>query len=62
MSASLRYRVTHSMRASAQVTAPGAATNKIVPVSTRPNRQNRSVCSRMSLRLVQKQKLRVVNR
>jgi hypothetical protein len=39
----------HSMRASAQVTAPGAATNMIVAVSTRPNRQNRSTCSRMSL-------------
>jgi hypothetical protein len=39
----------HSMRASAQVTAPGAATSRIVAVSTRPNKQNRSTCSRMSL-------------
>jgi hypothetical protein len=39
----------HSMRASAQVTAPGAATNILVAVSTRPNRQNRNTCSRMSL-------------
>src|SRR5262249_6899201 len=38
-----------SMRASAQVTAPGAVTNIIVTVSTRPNRQNRSTCSRMSV-------------
>jgi hypothetical protein len=46
-----------SIRASAQVTAPGAATNMIVAVSTRPNRQNRSTCSRMSVASVQKQKL-----
>ena len=39
----------HSMRASAQVTAPGAITSMIVAVSTRPNRQNKSTCSRMSL-------------
>src|SRR5262249_2769424 len=39
----------HSMRDSGQVTAPGAVTSKIVAVSTRPNRQNRSTCSRMSL-------------
>jgi hypothetical protein len=52
----------HSMRASAQVTAPGAATSIIVAVSTRPNRQNRSTCSRMSVPLVQKQKLGLVNR
>ena len=52
----------HSMRASAQVTAAGAVTSMIVAVSTKPNRQNRSRCSRMSVRLVQKQKLGVVNR
>ena len=39
----------HSMRARAQVTAPCAATSMIVAVSTRPNRQNRSTCSRMSV-------------
>ena len=39
----------HSMRASAQVTARGAITRMIVAVSTRPNRQNRTTCSRMSL-------------
>jgi hypothetical protein len=39
----------HSMRASAQVTAPGAITSMIVAVSTRPKRQNKSTCSRMSL-------------
>src|SRR5262249_31590405 len=49
-----------SMKASAQVTA-GAITSMIVAVSTRPNRQNRSTCSRMSVPLVQKQKLGVVN-
>src|SRR5215831_9988072 len=37
----------HSMRASAQVTASGAITNMIVAVSTTPNRENRSTCSRM---------------
>jgi hypothetical protein len=37
------------MRDSAQVTVPGAATSMIVGVSTRPNRQNRSTCSRMSV-------------
>jgi hypothetical protein len=48
------------MRASAQVTAPGATASIITAVSTRPNRQNRSTCSRMSVPLVQKQKLGVV--
>jgi hypothetical protein len=43
----------HSMKASAQVTAPGAVTSIIVAVSTRPNRQNKSTCSRMSVSLVQ---------
>src|SRR5262245_59206753 len=57
-----RRREAHSMRASAQVTAPGATTSIIVAASTRPNRQNRSTCSRMSVPLVQKQKLGVVNR
>src|SRR5262249_34014555 len=51
----------HSMRASAQVTAPGAVTSMIVAVSTRPNGQNRSTCSRMSVPLVQNQILRLVN-
>jgi hypothetical protein len=51
----------HSMRASAQVTAPGAVTSMIVAVSTRPNRQNRSTCSRMSVPLVQNQMLSPVN-
>src|SRR6516225_2782884 len=51
-------REAHSMRDSAQVTAPGAVTSIIVAVSTRPNRQNRSTRSRMSAPLVQKQKLR----
>src|SRR5215831_7101300 len=37
------------MRASAQVMAPGAVTSMIVAVSTRPNRQNRNRCSRMSV-------------
>jgi hypothetical protein len=41
-----------SMRASAQVTVPGAVTSMIVAVSTRPNRQNKSTCSRMSVSLV----------
>ena len=41
------------MSASAQVTAPGAVTNMIVAVNTRPNRQNRSTCSRTSVPLVQ---------
>src|SRR5262249_21671693 len=50
------------MRASAQVTAPGAVTSKIVAVITRPNRQNKSTCSRMSVPLVQEHKLRLVNR
>jgi len=52
----------HSMRATAQVTAPGAVTSIIVAVSTSPNRQNRSTRSRMSVPLVQKRKLRLVNR
>jgi hypothetical protein len=43
----------HSMKASAQVTAPGAVTSIVVAVSTRPNRQNKSTCSRMSVSLVQ---------
>src|SRR5262249_46441826 len=50
------------MSESAQVTAPGAVTSMIVAVSTSPNRQNRSTCSRMSVPLVQKRKLRLVNR
>jgi hypothetical protein len=45
------------MRASAQVTAPGAVTSRVVAMSTRPNRQNRSTCSRMSVPSQQKQKL-----
>jgi hypothetical protein len=53
-------REAHSMRDSAQVTAPGAVTSMIVAVSTRPNRQNRSPCSRMSVPLVQNQMLRLV--
>jgi len=55
-------REAHSMRDSAQVTAPGAVTSTIVAVSTRPNRQNRSTCSRMSGPLVHIQMLRLVNR
>jgi hypothetical protein len=51
-----------SMRDSAQVTAPGAIANMIAAVSTRPNRQNRSTCSCMSVPLVQKHKLGLVNR
>src|SRR5262249_17391021 len=47
--ASAVRREAHSMRASAQVTAPGAITSMIVAVSTSPNRQNRSTSSRMSL-------------
>src|SRR5262249_37733861 len=38
----------HSTRDNAQVTAAGAVTSMIVAVSTRPNKQNRSTCSRMS--------------
>src|SRR5262249_49501952 len=34
-----REREAHSMRDSAQVTAPGAVTSKIVAVSTSPNRR-----------------------
>jgi hypothetical protein len=49
------------MRASAQVTAPGAITSMIVAVSTRPNGQNRSTRSRMSVPLVQNQMLSPVN-
>src|SRR5262245_47981246 len=41
----------HSMTASAQVTAPGATASMIAAVSTEPNRQNRSTCSRMSVPL-----------
>ena len=52
----------HSMRASAQVTAPGAVTSMIVAASTRPNRQNRSIRSRISVLLVEKEKLRTVHR
>jgi hypothetical protein len=57
-SPAVRRGAAHSMRASAQVTAPGAITSMIVAVSTRPNRQkqNKSACSRMSVRLVHKQK------
>jgi len=47
-----RAGATHSMRASAQVTAPGAIISMIVAASTRPNRQNRSTCSRISVPLV----------
>src|SRR6516165_9823029 len=47
-----RAGATHSMRASAQVTAPGAIISMIVAASTRPNRQNRSRCSRISVPLV----------
>src|SRR5262249_58854438 len=36
------------MRPTAQVTALGSITSMIVAVSTRPNRQNRSTCSRMA--------------
>jgi hypothetical protein len=57
-----RSGAAHSMRASAQVTAPGAATNMIVAVSTRPNRQKRSTCSRMLTPLVQIQILGLVDR
>src|SRR5262249_9181717 len=57
-----RSGAAHSMRDSAQVTAPGAVTSMIVAVSTRPNRQNRSRCSRMSVPLVQNQMLRLVDR
>src|SRR5262249_2374243 len=52
----------HSLRASAQVPAPGATAIKIVTVSTRPNRQNKSIRSRMSVLSVQEQKLRAVHR
>src|SRR6516225_2125088 len=47
----------HSMKASAQVTAPGAITSMIVAVSTRPNGQNRSIRSRMSVPLSTKAKV-----
>jgi len=50
------------MKASAQVTAPGAITSMIVAVSTRPNGQNRSIRSRMSALLVQNQMLSPVDR
>src|SRR5215471_14708563 len=59
---SLPAGAAHSMRASAQVTAPGAVTSMIVAVSTRPSRQNRSTCSRMSVASVQIQILGLVNR
>jgi hypothetical protein len=36
------------MKDSAQVTAPGAIISMIAAVSTRPNKQNRSTCSRIS--------------
>jgi len=52
----------HSMRASAQVTAPGAVTSMIVAVSTRLNRQDRSTCSCMLTPLVQIQILGLVDR
>ena len=39
------------MRDSAQVTAPGAIASMIVAVSTKPNRQNRSTCSRNNARI-----------
>src|SRR5262245_4952229 len=55
-------QVISSMRDSAQVTSSGAINSMIAAMSTRPNRQNRSTCSRISVRLVQKQKLRMVNR
>src|SRR5215831_4962108 len=55
-------RVSSVDEASVQVTAPGAITSMIAAMSTRPNRQNRGTCSRMSEPLVQKQKLRLVNR
>jgi hypothetical protein len=38
-----------SMRDSAQVTSPGALNSMIAAMSTRPTRQNRSTCSRMSV-------------
>jgi hypothetical protein len=41
--------VNHSMRDSAQVTAPGAIISMITAVSTRPNKQKRTTCSRMPL-------------
>jgi hypothetical protein len=37
------------MKESAQVTAPGAITSMIAAVSTRPNKPNRSTCSRIWL-------------
>jgi hypothetical protein len=39
------------MRDCAQVTAPGAIASMIVAVGTRPNRQNRSTCSRNNARI-----------
>jgi len=48
------------MRDNAQVTSPGAINSMIAAVSTRPNRQNRSTCSRMSVPLVRNQMLRLV--
>jgi hypothetical protein len=39
----------HPMKENAQVTAPGAITSMIAAVSTRPNKPNRSTCSRIWL-------------
>jgi hypothetical protein len=39
----------HSMKDSAQVTAPGAIISMITAVSTRPNKQKRTTCSCMPL-------------
>ena len=39
----------HSMSDSAQVTSPGAINSMIATMSTRPNRQNKSTCSRISV-------------
>jgi hypothetical protein len=39
----------HPMKESAQVTAPGAITSMIAAISTRPNKPNRSTCSRIWL-------------
>ena len=42
-------QVISSMRDSAQVTSSGAINSMIAAMSTRPNRQNRSTCSRISV-------------
>src|SRR5262249_60799458 len=42
---SLPAGAAQSMRASAQVTDPGAITRMIGAMTTRPNRQNKSTCS-----------------